>query len=99
MRPSQPVFQIAHTVAGALHGPHRDVLLLVAPSIETRDLTFARTRINDVRVVRIRLQVAALTTARVEPVLPSDVSIVGAAGNANRRIILLRPVNVIQKLV
>src|ERR1019366_8866852 len=96
LRPPQAVFHIANAVAGSIHRPHRDVLLLVAVAIETRHHASARTCINDVRVLGIGLNVAALAAARVKPVLPPDITVVGPTGNSNRGAILLRAIHLIQ---
>ena len=86
-------------MARSILGPDRNVLLLIAAPIEPSDRPAARPRINNVRVARIGLNVAALSAARVEPVLASDIAIVSAAEDADGRVVLLRSINFVEKII
>src|ERR1039458_9836931 len=86
-------------MARRILGPDRDVLLLIAAPIKAGNGSAARSCVNNVRVSRIGSKVAALPAARVEPVLTPDVAVVGAAEDADCRIVLLRAVHLVQKIV
>src|ERR1051325_11995751 len=56
-------------------------------------------RINDVPVARVRHDETALTVAGLEPILPPDHPGAGAAGAADKRVVLLRAINVVRERV
>src|SRR5437660_7119321 len=90
---------MANAAARAILRPDRNVLLLVAATIEPRDRAASRPRINNVGIPQIRRNVAALSPARIEPVLATDIAIVGAAGDTHGRVVLLRTVHFVEKIV
>ena len=99
MRPPQAVFHVLGTVAGVVDGPDGDVLRLHRAPVPTREISIAGAGINDVRVAWIGDNVAALAATYVIPMLAADVAVVGAAGNANRAVVLLCSVEVVEELV
>ena len=99
IRPGLAILIVLRAVPRVVLRPHRDVLLLLAVPIEPGDDASARAGIDNVGVARIGNDVTALSAARVIPVLPPDVAFIAAAGDADRRVVLLRAVEVIEKTI
>src|SRR5437660_1764723 len=67
--------------------------------IVTRDQAVIRAGKNDLRIFWRGRDPARLATAHVEPVFARNTKSSGAAGNAHRRVVLLRAINVIRKII
>src|SRR6266700_1852898 len=90
--------EIGSSVSRVIQRPDAHVLHFLFTFVVTSDVTFV-VRINDVPITRIGHNKAALATASDKPILASDHSGISAAGDANVRVVLLRPVNVIRESV
>src|ERR1700751_1119900 len=97
--PPLAVFHVFVAMPRVIEGPHGDVLRLHRPLVPAVHQTTARTCIYNIGIARIRYHITAFAPAHVVPVLAADVAIIGAAGNRYRGVVLLRTINVIEKLV
>src|SRR6202171_3800188 len=74
-------------------GPWSNILAQARPFVEAGNGTVSPTQINDVGVIRLAHQVAALAGTSGEPVPGRDLIVVGAAYNRGAAAILLRAVH------
>ena len=81
------------------HRPNSDVLCLHGTLIPTCHDSIPRTGVHNIKISRVGYDVTALTSPNVVPVLAPDVPIVGAARTGDGAVVLLRAVDVIEKLV
>ena len=90
--------EIGSSVSRVIQRPDADVLHFLFIFVVTSDVAFV-VRINDVPITRIGHNKAALAAAGDKPIFASDHAGIGAAGDANVRIVLLRPINVIWECI
>ncbi len=90
--------KIGSAVARVINRPDADVLLLMSAVVVTSDPAFF-VGINDLPVARIGRHEAALTTAGLKPILPSNRAPIRAAGDTDVGVVLLRAVDVIGECV
>ena len=95
-RPLKAVFQIGRAARIRKIGPHRNVLHLAGAFVEARDVALVVARINNIRIGRIGRDVSGFSAAYRIPVVAPDFAVIAAAGNRDRRIVLLRAVHVIR---
>src|SRR5437868_210066 len=92
------MLQIVRAVSGIIDRKWADVLIVLFRFVVARDIALA-VRINDVPVARIGNYKTALAVAGWIPIFAADRPGIGAARDANVRVVLLRAINVIRKRV
>src|SRR5690349_4803799 len=80
-------------------GNHRDVFHLAGVLVEAGDLALVFAGVDDLRIRRIRSNVAAFAAAHGIPVALADAANGTLAGNAHGSVVLLRAVDVIGKAI
>src|SRR5712664_4146169 len=97
--PGIAVFLFGRGVTIRNHRPLLDALGLTGAAIEAGEDGPLVVGINDVRIARVRDDVAAFTAADGIPVAAIDEAAVTAGADADRRIILLGAIDAIEKIV
>ena len=87
------VLKICRALAIADFRVHGDVLQLAGAFVKPRDLSFIVPRKNDIRIGRIRRDVARFPSPYVVPVGAIDSALVAATRDCNRAVVLLCAIN------
>ena len=96
--PLETMNEIDRAVAGVVHRPDTDVLILLLRFVVADDVSLA-VGINDVPVARIGQNETAFAAAGLKPIFAPDHTRVSPARDADVRVVLLRAVDVIRKRV
>src|SRR5258706_15747415 len=94
--PQKTVLNFGISPADRIDRPGSDGLRLACAVIVSSDFTTVRAGINNLRIVRVRSDVAALATSDVIPIRAVNAPVRARAGYADGGVILLRPVNVVR---
>src|SRR5436305_12938437 len=86
------MLQLFRAVAGWIKRQHRDVCGLLRALVKARAYVFS-TRIDNIRIRRIRRNVSTLSTADWEPVLPANDSLISVALDGDGAVVLLRAID------
>src|SRR5439155_20566726 len=82
-----------------IFGPFLNALRLIRAAVETRENGSFVVGINDIRVARIGNDVAAFAASNSVPVAAINETAIAARLDADRRVVLLRAINAIEKIV
>ncbi len=97
-----PLEAVLHGFGARAHGiigPDGDVAKLPSAMVVAREQTIVRAGVNDVGILGIGRQPAALAAADVVPIAHADAALIAASCDADGAVILLRAVSVIREIV
>src|SRR5262249_22585013 len=97
--PLEAILEVAGAVADGAVGPDVDAADLAGLVVDAHQKAGVGAAVDDVRVLRVRRDVAALAAGGRLPVALADAAAIAAVGNSHRRVILLGPVNPVRKVI
>src|SRR5690606_16266199 len=93
---------ILHSLRAPAHrivGPDGDVAVLPGAMIQPREIAAVVASEDDIGIFRMRLHPARFAPGRLYPISHADAGAGRAAGDLDRRVVLLRAVDVIGEIV
>jgi hypothetical protein len=98
-RPLEAERHLLRTDAAVIRHPERNVTLLTLRPIHAGEDAHVAAAVRDVRVARVDSDGGILASGDREEIALADLTVIGAAGDRDGRIVLLRAVDAVRPLV